>query len=155
MYPANGAFEQAGPMYPAQPFPRAKAAEIVQVCELYIELSARRHLGTALFGRPRSEAAYEEVKPEVEKGLRAFSRLAKFNPYVTGDEFGSADIFVYHSFRLARVILERIYDWDVVSEVPGLGSHIEAMEERDSTKRVVADHDEAMAALMARIAAAK
>ena len=72
-----------------------------------------------------------------------------------GGEFGSADILVYHSFRLARVILERIYDWDVVPEVRGLDSHIEAMEERDSTKRVVADHEEAMAALMAKIAAAR
>lgn len=143
------------PMYPAQPFAKAKAREIIQVCQLYIELSARRHLGTALFGRERSEAAYEEVRPQMEKGLRAFDRLASFGPYVMGSEFGSADIFVYHTFRLAGTISKRIYDWDVVSNVPGLAAHVAAMEERDSTKRVVADHEEAMAALMERISAAK
>ena len=140
-------------MYPSEAFAKARAREIIEVCQLYLELNARRHLGAALFGRERSEAAYEEVKPEVEKGLRAFGRLASFGPYVMGSEFGSADIFVYHAFRLAGVILERIYDWEVVPEVPGLAAHIEAMEARDSTKRVVADHEEAMAALMARIAA--
>lgn len=143
------------PMYPSQPFAKAKAREIIQVCQLYIELSARRHLGAALFGRERSEAAYEEVRPQVEKGLKALEELASFGPYVMGSEFGDADIFVYHSFRLAGTVLKLIYDWDVVSAVPGLSAHVAAMEERDSTKRVVADHEEAMAALVARIAAAK
>ena len=138
-------------MYPSQAFARAKAREIIQVSEHYIELAARRHLGHAFFGSERSEEAYKEVRPQVEKGLRAFKQLAKFGPYVMGSEFGNADIVVYYSFRLASQILKRIYDWDIVKEIPGLAAHIAAMDARDSTKRVIADHDEAMATFMAQL----
>ena len=139
------------PMYPSQAFARAKAMEIIRVSELYIELTARRHLGAAFFGRERSEEAYAEVRPQMEKGLQAFRKLAKFGPYVMGREFGNADIFVYHTFRLASRILKRIYDWDIRGEIPGLAAHTAAMEERESTKRVVADHEEALAVLMAQL----
>ena len=142
------------PMYPADPFAKARAREIIHVTELYIELAARRHLGNAFFGRERSEEAMAEVRPQVEKGLRAFSQLVEFGPYVMGSEFGNADIFVYHSFRLAGQILKRIYDWDIASEVPGFANYIAAMDARDSTKSVVADNEKAMAALMAQLASA-
>jgi glutathione S-transferase len=142
------------PMYPARAFERAKARAIIHVTELYIELAARRHLGAEFFGRERSAEAYTEVRPQVEKGLRAFSELANFGPYVMGSAFGIADIFVYHSFRLASQVLKRTYDWDIVQEVPGLAAQVTAMEERDSTRRVVADNEEATAALMTEVKAA-
>jgi len=137
-------------MYPSGAFAKAKAREIMHVSELYIELTARRHLGHAFFGAERSEESYAEVRPQVEKGLHAFEQLANFGPWVSGSEFGNADIFVYHVFRLAKLVLKRIYDWDIVAEVPGLADHIAAMDERDSTKQVNAANDEAMAALMAQ-----
>lgn len=143
------------PMYPSQAFARAKAREIIHVVELYIELVARRHLGEVFFGGERSEEAYTEVRPQVEKGLQALRQLADFGPYVMGSEFGNVDIFVYHSFLLASQILKRTYDWDIMAEVPGLAAHVAAMDERDATRRVVADHEEAMAALMAQREAAK
>lgn len=143
------------PMYPSQAFAKAKAEEIIRVTELYIELVARRHLGAAFFGRERSEDAYVEVRPQMEKGLQAFAQLAEFGPYVMGSEFGSADIFVYHSFRLASQVLKRIYDWDIIAEVPGLAAHVAIMNERDATRSVVADNDAAVATLMAQMKAAK
>lgn len=143
------------PMYPTEAFARAKAKEIMLVTELYIELVARRHLGSTYFGRERSEEAFIEVRPQVEKGLRALEQLANFGPYVMGSEFGNADIFLYHSVRLARDILKRTYDWDIMAEIPGLADHAAAVDERDTTKVVIADHEKAMAALMAQLAAAK
>jgi glutathione S-transferase len=143
------------PMYPSDVFARAKAREIMRVSEQYIDLVARRHLGAVFFGHERSEEAYKKVRPEVEKGLRAFRQLADFGPYVMGSEFGNADIFVYHSFYLASRILKRIYDWDIRAEIPGLAEHAAVMEERDATKLVVADNEKAMVVLMAQLEAAK
>jgi glutathione S-transferase len=142
------------PMVPSHVFARAKAREIMHVTEHYIELVARRHLGAAFFGGERSEEAFVEVRPQIEKGLRAFRQLADFGPYVMGSEFGNADIFVYYSFYLASRILKRTYDWDIRAEVPGLAEHAAAMEERDATTRVIADHDKSMAAFMAQLEAA-
>jgi glutathione S-transferase len=135
-------------MYPADAFARAKAREIMHVTELYIELAARRHLAATFFGAERSEDAMAEVRPQVEKGLRAFTQLANFGPFVKGREFGNADIFVYHAFRLAGQILKLAYDWDIGTEVPGFSEFVAAMDERDSTRSVVADNEKAVAALM-------
>lgn len=135
-------------MYPTDAFAKAKAHEIMQVTGLYIELAARRHLGATFFGGERSEDAMTEVRPQVEKGLQAFAQLADFGPYVMGGDFGNVDIFVYHSFRLAGMILKRTYDWDIVASVPGFDTFLAAMDERDSTKLVVAENEKAMAALM-------
>jgi glutathione S-transferase len=136
-------------MYPADAFAKAKAREIMHVAELYIELAARRHLGAAFFGREQSEEAIKEVRPQVEKGLRALTQMADFGPFVMGSEFGNADIYVYHSFRLAGPVLKRTYDWNPVSDLAGFADFAAAMKERDSTKTVDADNEEAMAAMMA------
>ena len=143
------------PMYPADAFAKARAKEIMHVTELYIELAARRHLAATFFGAERSEAAMTEVRPQVEKGLRAFKQLVDFGPFVMGSEFGNADIFVYHSFRLAHQILKVTYDWSIAHDVPGFAEFLAAMDERDSTKSVVATHEAAVAQLMAQRAAAE
>jgi glutathione S-transferase len=142
-------------MYPADAFAKAKAKEIMHVAELYIELAARRHLGSAFFGREQSEEAMLEVRPQVEKGLRAFNQLANFGPFVMGSEFGNVDIFVYQSFRLASPVLKHTYDWNPASDVQGYADFTAAMKERESTKTVNADNEAAMAAMMAQLAAAK
>jgi len=143
------------PTYPSQAFEKAKAREIIHVVEMYVEVVARRHLGEAFFGGDRSETAYEEVRPQLEKGLRAFQQLSNFGPYVMGSEFGLADIFVYHCFALASQIIKRIYDWDIIAEVPGLEAHNALMNDREITVSVVADRDKAMAALMEQMAGRK
>lgn len=51
--------------------------------------------------------------------------------------------------------LKRIYDWDIIEEVPGLAVHVAIMNERDATRSVVADNDAAVATLMAQMEAAK
>jgi len=142
-------------MYPADAFARAKAHEIMHVAELYIELAARRHLGAAFFSAERSEEAMKEVRPQVEKGLRALTQLADFGPFIMGSEFGNADIFVYQSFRLASPVLKITYDWDPRKDVAGYAEFEAAMKERDSTKTVDADNKAGMDAMMAQLAAAK
>lgn len=142
-------------MFPTDAFARAKAKEIMHVAELYIELAARRHLGAAFFAAERSEEAMKEVRPQVEKGLRALTQLADFGPFVMGSEFGNADIYVYQSFRLASPVLKITYDWDPRTDVPGFTEFEAAMRERDSTKTVDADNKASMDAMMAQLAAAK
>lgn len=133
---------------PQDPYLRAKAGEIIKVCELYIELSARRHLGSVMFGAEQSQAAYDEVRPQVEKGLRGLKALAKFGPFLLGEQFGNVDIFAYHTFRLAGMLLQSTYEWDVVSQLPELADFFAAVEGRESTRKVNADNEAATAELM-------
>ena len=69
------------PLMPSSAFAKAKVREINKVLELYIELAAKRHLGSVFFGAPRNEAAVEEVRPLIEQGLGALKSLGSFNLY--------------------------------------------------------------------------
>lgn len=133
---------------PADPYERARAGQLIQVCELYIELSARRHLASVMFGAEQSQAAYDEVRPQVEMGLRGLKDLAEFGPFLLGSQFGNADIFAYHTFRLAGQLLKSTYDWDVTADLPQLTGFFAAVEARDSTQQVNADNETATAELM-------
>ncbi len=125
------------PLYPADPFSRAKVREIIRCCELYIELAARRHYGHLFFGEEINEAAVTEVKPIIEKGLRALKQLTNFDPFIAGKQFTYADIVAYHSFSYPSNIAQAIYnDWDIIAEIPGLKESREALAAREQCQKV-------------------
>ncbi len=135
------------PLYPADPFARAKAKELVHYIELYIDLPARRHIPSVFLGAPRNDAAVEEVRPALENGLAALRQLARFDPFVAGSTYGYADIAALFHIGLASQVIQAVYDWDIIAEVPGLAKCLEQIGERPAAKRVLGDLQTAMAAL--------
>lgn len=136
-------------LYPADPFARAKTQEIMRIIEHYIELAARRHYGHVFFKGPLSEAAVEEVRPVIENGLGALRQLCSFGPYLTGSDFSYADIVAYNSFGYANMVTQAVYQWDIVAAVPELGDALKAIGARETTRKVDADQQTALAAFMA------
>ena len=134
----------ATPLLPADPLARAKAREIMRVCELYIELSARRHYSHLFFGDEINETAVAEVKPVMEKGIRALNQLANFDPFITGSEFTFADIIVYQSFIYPANVAQAFYDWDIIADVKGLAESRELISAREHCKIVDADWQAAL-----------
>lgn len=132
------------PLLPEGAFARAKVRELNKVLELYIELPARRHLGSVFFGAPQSAAAVEEVRPQIEAGLSAIKKLATFKPYFTGERFSFADSFGFYTFGLANMATTAVYQWDIVAEVPGLGECLERIGAREPTQTVNATMQAAM-----------
>jgi glutathione S-transferase len=137
-------------LLPNNAYAKAKVRELNKVLELYIELAARRHLGSVFFGGPRSAEATEEVRPQIEKGLAAVKQLGSFAPYFAGSEFTYADIFGFYTFSLANTLTQAVYEWDIVAEVPGLGATMELIGSRETTKTVNAAMQAAMDAFMAQ-----
>ena len=134
----------AAPLLPADPLARAKAREIVRVCELYIELSARRHYSHLFFGDEINETAVAEVKPVMEKGIRALNQLANFDPFITGSEFTFADIIAYQSFVYPANVAQAFYDWDIIADVKGLAESRELISKREHCQTVDADWQAAL-----------
>ncbi|MFT5133057.1 MAG: glutathione S-transferase [Gammaproteobacteria bacterium] len=124
------------PLYPSDPYSRAKVREIMRCCELYIELNARRHYSHLFFGEAINEAAVAEVKPVLEKGLRSLNQLAKFDPYITGAQFTYADIIAYHSFAYPASVAQKFYDLDIIAEMPGLKESREVVAAREHCQKV-------------------
>lgn len=137
------------PLLPADPFARAKVREIMKVLELYIELAARRHYGEIFFGAPRSQAAFDEVRPVLENGLKALKQLGTFTPYIAGVEFTAADIMAAYTFCYAAPVAQAIYGWDIIAEVPGLQGALDATHAREVGAKIASEHQAAVAALQA------
>ena len=137
---------------PLHPFQRAKSRELMRVLELYIELPARRHLAHVFFGAPKSESAVAEVKPVVEKGLKALAQLcSKQGPWLSGAVFSLTDIYAYYTLGYASQILQAVYEWDIQAEVPGLKDVMARIAARPTTQKTDADQQAALAALMAQM----
>lgn len=127
---------QGPALYPSDPFARAKCREFMVICELNVELTARRHYGHLFFGEERNESAVTEVKPVMERGLSAMSQLANFGPYVMGADFTYADIVAYHSMAYPANVGEAIYQWDIMAAVPGYKESHEAVAARPHCQSV-------------------
>lgn len=136
-------------LFPAGAYERARTRQIMSITELYIELPARRHVPSLLFGAPRSEDAVTEVRPAVEAGLAALARTARFSPYVAGADFSFADIYAYYAFGLASIVMKGVYEWEIIPEVPGLAECLALTGERETTRQCDAAQQAAREALRA------
>ncbi|WP_233862839.1 glutathione S-transferase family protein [Paraburkholderia adhaesiva] len=135
----NARYPECG-IFAADPWQAAKERELIAFVETHLELEARELYGEAFFGGTVSD----EVKATAEKRLRrylaSFKRIAKFAPYVAGEQFGIADAAVYANLPLVAMATQRIYDKDFVAEA-GIDwkSYGKLIGERPSAQRVNAD----------------
>jgi glutathione S-transferase len=144
VYPEN-------PLYPADPFERAKCREFIQHLELNVELVARRIYSEALFGTPVSAETKEEVRKKVVAGLQGLMRLARFEPYAIGEHFTAADIVTWLHFGLIAMATQKMYGHDLVAEnVPGVADYFKTMESRPCVKQVAEGRDAAIQAFFAQ-----
>lgn len=122
--------------YPADPFERAKVRELIRYLELYIELPARRLYGDVFFGRPASDDLKESVRKELHKGFAALAKLAKYDPYLAGNDMSYADFYFLFSVGLVTRVTKKALNWDVFTTEPGIKELLTLLEKRDSVKTI-------------------
>ncbi|WP_256993159.1 glutathione S-transferase [Methylococcus capsulatus] len=133
------------PLYPADPYARAKCRELIQHLELNVELIARRLYPEAFFGGEVSEETKAEVRPKIEAGLKGVMRLARFRPYVCSEDFGAADCAAWPHLTLIGLATSRVYGEDLVSaQVPALAEYLAVVAARPAAQKVAADRAEAL-----------
>lgn len=128
--------------YPADPFEKAKVRELIKYIELYIELPARRLYGEAA-GRPVSEEEKQVVRGLLEEGFTAFTRLARFDPYLAGREISYADFFALFTLPNATWMTRAVYGWDTYKSTPGLMALLDRLGKREGVRRLVAERESA------------
>ncbi|WP_296657583.1 glutathione S-transferase [Paraburkholderia sp.] len=134
-------------IFSADPWQAAKERELITFVETHLELEARELYVEAFFGGTVSD----EVKATAQKRLRryiaAFKRLAKFAPYVAGEQFGVADAATFVSLPLVASATQKIYGVDLVAEA-GIDwkAYLKLIGERPSAQRVNADRKAYIAA---------
>lgn len=134
------------PFYPSDLFERAKCRELIQHLEVNIELHARRLYKEVFFGGVVSEETKAEVKERLEVGLKGLSRLAKFSPYIGGENFSAADCVAWLHLPMVSLATQKIYGVDMAAQaLPDFASYMQLIESRPSAQKISADRAIAMA----------
>ena len=127
-------------LLPADPFAAAKVRELITFIELHLELVARELYGQAFFGGTVSDGLKARVRKQLEKNIPAFKGLAKFSPFVAGDQFTQADCAAFVSLPLVGMATRAVLGDDLLLAA-GIDykPYIRMISERPTTKKVLAD----------------
>lgn len=128
------------PLLPADPWEAAKVRELCTFVDLHLELVARELYPQAFFGGTLSEAQQARVRKLLTKHIAGFKRLARFAPYVAGEEFTIADCSAYVSLPLVSMASKAIYGEDLLGAA-GIDwkPYVALVGQRPSAQRVTAD----------------
>ena len=127
------------PLYPADAEARARVRQLMKVSELYLELPARRLLPAVLAKVEIPKATLDEVRATLERGVGAMESLAKFSPYVAGEDLTLADVYLRYALAIPKMVGPSQLDWDIVAAVEGLTQWDEMMADSDISRKIDAD----------------
>ena len=128
------------PIFPREPLARARVRELITHMELDLELPARRLYRGAFFGGQLSDETKQITKADIDKGVRAFMRMAKFSPWVAGEEFSAADCAAAVHLPLVSLVTKTVYGEDAfAAHADVVKSYIRLVNERASVAQVMAD----------------
>ena len=128
------------PLLPRDPYERAKVRELLMHIELHMELVARRLYGQVFFKRGNlSEEAHQAVQRDLNKGIRAFKALARFDPYIAGKELTLADCAAFVHLPLVSLATKLAYGRDFLEDVAQVKPCIKMLGERPAFHRVNED----------------
>ncbi|MCJ8204185.1 glutathione S-transferase [Pseudomonas sp. RGM2987] len=145
---------QAGkPLLPSDPFERAQVLALCREIELYIELPGRACYAEAFFGMPVADAIKEKTKAELLLGFASLGRHGTFSPYVAGDRLSIADLYFLYSVSLALQVGRKLFDIDLLADMPAAKALMERLEQNPHVQRIAADRDAAMPEFLAMVAA--
>lgn len=137
------------PLYPENPYQRAKVRELSKSIELYLELVTRQLLGAVFFGAPADAQLNEKVNAELDKGVAALNRILIFSPFAAGEQMTYADFMLYYTVTLGNMATKKALGRDLCDELPGLTAWLTMMDGNPLVQKVNADRDAALKAMTA------
>lgn len=126
------------PLLPADPFAAAKVRELITFMELHLELVARELYTEAFFGGKVSDEVKERTGKLLRRNAKAFTKLARFSPYIAGSEFTMADCSAMVHLPLISMTSKTIYGEDVLADLP-VRDYVKMIGERPAAQKVNAD----------------
>ncbi|MGI1999168.1 glutathione S-transferase family protein [Shewanella frigidimarina] len=129
----------AMPLYPENAGERAVVRQIMKMAELYFELPSRRLIPYVFSGTEIPESVKVEVRQVLTRGVTALSRLCQFSPWIAGEQFTMADIYVYYVNTIVSAFGSSQLNWDVLADIPGMKQWNDAMSQTVIAQQVEAD----------------
>jgi len=138
------------PLYPGDPLARARVRELIAHMELHLELVARRLYPGVFFGGTLSDETREQVQNDLAKGVRTLKRLARFAPYIAGNDFTLADCAAFLHLPIVSLATRQAFGYDVLDGVSQLKPYLKMLGERPAFARVNEGRKAAQAEMAAR-----
>jgi glutathione S-transferase len=138
------------PLFPADPWQRAKVRELTNLIDMHLELHARRLYPQAFFGGSISEETKEQVNKELDKGVRALAGMVVFEPFIAGGALTYADCAAFVSLPLVSAATKAVYGADTLAGIEGMKPYLAMMKARPHLEKVEADRKAALALMAAR-----
>lgn len=123
-------------LLPSDPFAAAKVVELICHLKLDVELTARRCLPEAFFGQTVSDETKQETQKDLDKGMKAVSRLFVCDPYAAGKELTLADFYTFYTFGLANGVSQKLFGKDLLADHPKIQGLVESLSSHPSIARV-------------------
>ncbi len=127
------------PLYPADAGERAVVRQIMKIAELYFELPSRRLIPYVFSGTAAPEPLKAEVRQVLERGIGALNSLCQFSPWIAGEQFTMADIYVHYVNLIVNTFASSQLKWDVLAQIPGMKEWSTSMSQSDIAQTVEKD----------------
>ena len=140
------------PLLPADPFQAGKVRELIVYLELHIELVVRALYPQAFFGGQVSDGTKEKVRQQLARNVPAFAALAKFSPFVAGEQFTVADCAAAFHLPIAVSACKLVLGEDLLAELP-VKAYSQQMSQNPHMAKILADrkaNSELMTTLLSR-----
>lgn len=136
----EAAYPDTPRLMPADPWQAAKVRELITYVELHLELVARELYAEAFFGGTVSDGTKQRVARVLPSNIAAFKRLARFGPYLAGEQFTLADCAGWVSLPLVGMATKIIYGEDLL-QAGGVDwkAYAKLIGERPTALRVAAE----------------
>lgn len=118
---------------------RARARQMINVVQVYVETPARQLFPGTFFGGTNSPATIDAARPTLERASSALARLIAPAPFLQGSRLGIADIFSFYCLDIVDRVTDHVYGWSFVDSVPHLRTWYDMLTERQSTRTVMAE----------------
>jgi len=127
-------------IFSADPWQAAKEREMITFVDVHLELTARNLYKESFFGGTVSDATKGRVEKLLAHHIAGFKRIAKFAPYLCGENFSVADISGYVHLPLVGSATKTIYGRDFLLDA-GIDwkSYVKTIRARPAAQRVTDD----------------
>ncbi len=130
----------------SDPLESARTIEIMNICQLYIELQARNFYPHVFFGGEKKEDNIESIKETINMGLKSLEKKATLNQYMVNN-FSYADIFASLAIWPSIPVCKQIYDWDILDDYSKIQQSLKIIDSREAGKKTYDDITKGMEAM--------
>jgi glutathione S-transferase len=126
---------------PPRLFDRARARQIINVIQVYVEGPARSLFPGVFFGGVNDPTLISAVRATLDRATVALRHLLSPAPFLMGEQLSAADLFSFYNLDIADRVSRFVYHRSIKEEVGGLTPWWTELLRRESSRTVLADFE--------------